>query len=63
MHMVTWANSRRGAFMQAEHIIEKHAATLRYWARHGPRLVRAGVTLDRLRAAVVTVSKSSSFRS
>ena len=40
---------------QAAHIVDKRAATLSYWSAHGARLLRSGVTLEALRAALVTV--------
>jgi hypothetical protein len=44
---------------QAAHIVDKRAATLSYWSAHGVRLLRSGVTLEALRAALVTVRRHS----
>jgi hypothetical protein len=46
--------------LQSAHIVEKRTATLRYWSTHGARLLRSGVTLEALRAALVTVGSSQS---
>ncbi|GBF99151.1 hypothetical protein Rsub_12118 [Raphidocelis subcapitata] len=40
----------------AAHIVDKRAATLSYWSAHGARLLRSGVTLEALRAALVTLT-------
>lgn len=47
--------------VQAGYIVEKRSATLAYWAQHGARLLRDGVTLEALRAAVVTVRAAHSL--
>jgi len=45
----------QGAAPLAERVVSMQAATRRFWARQGLRLLEAGVTLERLRAALVTV--------
>lgn len=47
---------------QADHIVDKRAATLTYWAARGAGLLRAGVTLDALRAALITVRRAGGRR-
>jgi hypothetical protein len=43
------------ASTQADHALARRASLDHYWSRHGARLAAAGVTLEKLRAALVTV--------
>ncbi|GBF94238.1 hypothetical protein Rsub_06508 [Raphidocelis subcapitata] len=45
-----------GAAPLAERVLTMQAATLRYWSRHGLRLMEAGIGLERLRGALVTIT-------
>jgi hypothetical protein len=41
---------------QTDHIVRTQSGTLNYWGAHGADLLKDGVTLDGLKAALVTVS-------
>jgi len=56
-------NTRHAPYdAQTSHITNTQSGTLNYWGAQGVELLRDGVSLDRLRAALVTVSLPSLTR-